>query len=78
MIATRCKQRLDSDIVRLPNVESLLGKNVEIIVIEDLPVEATVAANPREGIFGSAKDDIWISPDFNKPLPDDILNGFYK
>ena len=30
----------------------------------------------RRGGFGAGKGKIWISDDFNAPLPDDILRGF--
>ena len=28
--------------------------------------------------FGSAKGQVWIADDFNDPLPDEIVNAFYK
>ncbi len=31
---------------------------------------------PQPRLPGSAKGKIWIAPDFNEPLPDDILNAF--
>lgn len=30
----------------------------------------------KERIPGTAKGQIWIAPDFNAPLPDDILDAF--
>jgi hypothetical protein len=37
MQAIRIKQRLDSETLHLPQVRPLLGKQVEIIVLEDEP-----------------------------------------
>ena len=31
---------------------------------------------PQPRVPGSAKGKIWIAPDFNAPLPDDILDAF--
>lgn len=69
MIATRFKQHMDSDVIRLPDPEPFMGKDVEVIVLEDAPMKSQVEGNPRKRIFGSAKDEIRISPDFDKPLP---------
>ncbi len=44
------------------------GKPVAKIV----PIEQqTVTRRP-----GSAKGQVWVAPDFNAPLPDEILNAF--
>lgn len=32
--------------------------------------------SPKPRVPGSAKGKVWIAPDFNDPLPDDILNAF--
>ena len=55
----------------------LLGE--EIIICENGIAVATIAPskknrNPR--VAGQDKGKIFISPDFNAPLPDDILNEF--
>jgi prevent-host-death family protein len=33
---------------------------------------------PRKRVPGTAKGQIWIAPDFDAPLPDEILDEFYK
>jgi len=33
-------------------------------------------SKPTKRIPGSAKGKIWIAPDFNDPLPDDLLDAF--
>jgi len=78
MNATRIRRRLDSDVVRLPGVEDLIGKDVEIIVMEDTSAPPSANAELRKRIRGSAKGKVWISPDFDKPLPDEVINGFYR
>lgn len=45
MQAIRIKQRLDSETLHLPQVRPLLGKHVEIIVLED------AAAEPQETVL---------------------------
>ncbi len=78
MIARRMKRHLDSDVVRLSGVEALIGKDVEIIVLEDSSASQPVDVELRKRIRGSAKGKVWISPDFDKPLPDDVLSAFYE
>ncbi len=78
MIARRMKRHLDSDVVRLSGVEELIGKDVEIIVLEDSPAPQSTDAGSRKRIRGSAKGKVWISPDFDKPLPDEVIGEFYK
>lgn len=34
------------------------------------------APTPRPRVAGSAQGQIWIAPDFDAPLPDDILEAF--
>lgn len=37
-----------------------------------------VIEKPKERILGIDKGKVWIAPDFDAPLPDDILEDFYK
>lgn len=78
MIATRIKKRLDSDTIRIPNAAPFIGKDVEVIVLADSPPEPASDYNPRKRILGSAKGKVWIAPDFDAPLPTNILKEFYK
>jgi len=78
MIAARIKQRLESDVVRLPNVGPLIGKNVEIIVIEDEDGGKTEAPPRRRRVPGLAKGIIKTGPDIDAPLPDGVVEDFYK
>ena len=32
----------------------------------------------KERVPGTAKDKIWMAPDFDAPLPDEIIDEFYK
>jgi hypothetical protein len=77
MIAKKMKRHLDSDVVRLSGVEALMGKDVEIIVLEDTSAQQSADAGLRKRIRGSAKGKVWVSPDFDKPLPADVLSEFY-
>jgi hypothetical protein len=40
MNAVRIKKRLDSDTIHLPELRSMIGKEVEIIVLEERPTVA--------------------------------------
>lgn len=37
-----------------------------------------VEEKPKQRVPGTAKGKIWIAPDFDAPLPDEILDEFYK
>ena len=55
----------------------LLGE--EIIICENGIAVATIAPskkNRKPRVAGQDKGKIFVSPDFNAPLPDDILNEF--
>ena len=56
-----------------------LGEEI-VIAKAGKPVARLVAINdkPRKRVPGSAKGKIWMSPDFDAPLPDEILDLFYK
>lgn len=68
MRAVRIRKRLESHVVDLPELRPLVGKDVEIIVLEE---EASVAtANPAGPRAGSAKGMIRMAADFDAPLED--------
>jgi hypothetical protein len=69
MNAIRIRQRLNSHIVDLPALAPMVGKDVEIIVIEESPSEEPSApvSGPKAG---SAKGRIKMSADFDAPLDD--------
>jgi prevent-host-death family protein len=55
----------------------LAGEEI-IIAKAGTPVARLVpyAPQPRRRIPGSAKGKIWIAPDFNAPLPAELLDAF--
>jgi prevent-host-death family protein len=56
-----------------------LGEEV-VIAKAGKPVArlAPIQDKPRQRIPGTAKGKIWIAPDFDAPLPDEVLDEFYK
>ncbi len=65
MNALRIEKRLDSHI--LPELIPLIGKQVEIIVLEK---PSPGSANGKGPKAGSAKGKVTIAPDFDAPLQD--------
>lgn len=64
MNAIRIEKRLDSHVV--PELIPLIGKQVEIIVLE-----TAAKTSPRNGPkAGSARGKVTIAPDFDAPLDD--------
>ena len=55
----------------------IAGEEV-IIAKSGQPVARLVpfAQKPKPRTPGSAKGKIWVAPDFNDPLPDDVLKDF--
>jgi prevent-host-death family protein len=38
----------------------------------------SVETQPKPRVPGTAKGKIWMAPDFDAPLPDEIIDEFYK
>jgi hypothetical protein len=62
MNAIRISRRLDSQVIDWPELAPLIGKRVQIIVLEEEPQEEPTPAGPQGG---TAKGEIWMAPDFN-------------
>ena len=66
------------------NLSRLLAdveKGNEVVVARNGKPVAKLIPFPKPKktlIMGDLKGKIWISPDFDAPLPDDILDLFYK
>ena len=54
-----------------------LGEEV-VIAKAEKPIARLVpfAPAPRPRVAGSAQGQIWIAPDFDAPLPEDVLEAF--
>ena len=66
MNAIRISRRLDSHVIDLPELAPLVGRRVEIIVLEEEP-DAVEPPPPVEGsAFGCAKGEVWMAPDFDE------------
>lgn len=53
----------------------------EVIIAEDgNPIARLLPINPvrKKRVPGGAAGEIWVAPDFDDPLPDDIIDDFYK
>jgi len=58
-----------------------VGRGEEIIIAKaGKPVArlAPVRDKPKRRVPGTAKGKIWMAPDFDAPLPDEIIDEFYK
>jgi len=74
MEAIKIKTRLESETIRSPELRKLIGKRVEIIILEE--TEPNAALPKRQP--GSAKGEITVINDFEKPLPHEIVQEFYR
>lgn len=74
MEAIKIKTRLESETIRSPELRKLIGKRVEIIILEETEPSTTLPKRQP----GSAKGEITVTNDFEKPLPDEIVQEFYR
>jgi len=77
MEALKIKKRIDSEILNLPVPKTMIGKDVEIILLvesDDLRQKSTKAK--REP--GSAKGMMTMAEDFEKPLDDEYSSAQSK
>jgi hypothetical protein len=76
-MATTYREKLIADIDDIPDSKlPQFYKVVHTIKEQLLPLMHKKSVVSRK--LGSAKGQIWIADDFNDPLPDEILNEFYK
>ena len=76
-MAIAYREKLIADINEIP--ESKLPqfyKVVHMIKEQFLPLSHKKTVVSRK--LGSAKGQVWIADDFNDPLPDEIVDEFYK
>jgi len=70
--AIKIRTRLESETIRSPELRKLIGKRVEIIILEE--TEPDTALPKRQP--GSAKGEISITDDFEKPLLSEFVQDF--
>jgi hypothetical protein len=82
--AIRIHTTVESENLRIPELAALVGKRVEVIVVEDDAgvgesrngTSAAHAAPARERVLGSLRGLLHVPDDFNDPLPEDVLRAF--
>jgi hypothetical protein len=74
MEAIKIKTRLDSETIRSPELRKLIGKRVEIIILEE--IESNTILPKRQP--GSARGEITVADDLEKPLPNDFIQKFLE
>jgi len=77
-MTTTYREKLIAEIRAVPDAElSKFYRVVHTLREQFLPLRyKRVIGATRQ--FGSAKGQVWIADDFNDPLPDEIVNAFYK
>jgi len=72
MEAIKIRTLLESETIRSPELRKLIGKRVEIIILEETEPDTAL---PKR-LPGSAKGEITVTNDFEKPLPNEIVQEF--
>lgn len=76
-MATTYRERLIADINDIPDSKlPQFYKVVHTLKEQFLPQPHKKSIASRK--LGSAKGQVWIADDFNDPLPDEIVDEFYK
>jgi hypothetical protein len=73
--AIRVHTRVDSDVLRIPELLPLVGRTVEVIIVEDESSAAQVAS-PRTPRLGTLRGMVEVPEDFDAPLPEELLRAF--
>jgi hypothetical protein len=79
--AIRVHTRVESDTLRIPELWPLVGKRVEVIVLEEEGAEGhgepkeQAAEAPRRKL-GALRGMMKVPEDFDDPLPEDVLRAF--
>jgi hypothetical protein len=72
--AIRLRMRVDSDTLKIPELLTLMGHEIEVIIVdEDHATVQSTLRRPRLGTLGGLVD---IPDDFDAPLPDEVLRAF--
>ena len=82
--AIRIRTLIESDSLRIPELAGLIGKRVEILVLEDeaaaagAPLPGASADPPPSGqrVLGSLRGLMHVPDDFDDPLPEEVLRAF--
>ena len=73
--AIRVHTRVDSEVLRIPELLPLVGRTVEVIIVEETPGTAE-AAPPRAPRLGTLRGMVEVPDDFDAPLPEEVLRAF--
>jgi hypothetical protein len=76
-MATTYREKLIADINDIPDSKlPQFYKVVHTLKEQFLPLAHKKSTVSRK--LGSAKGQVWIADDFNDPLPDEVVDEFYK
>ncbi|XXX73190.1 hypothetical protein WMF30_36630 [Sorangium sp. So ce134] len=72
--AIRIHTQVTSDTLHIPELSALVGKNVEVIILED--ESASRRPTPPARKLGTLRGMFDVPEDFDAPLPEDMLRAF--
>jgi hypothetical protein len=77
-MATTYREKLMSDINEVP--DAMMPKFYKVVhtIKEQFLTEKPTKHSPPARKLGLAKGKVWMADDFNAPLPDEIVDEFYK
>ena len=73
--ALRVHAQIESDTLRIPELRSLIGRRVEVIILDEGESPESPAPSPKRQL-GSLRGLFTIPDDFDAPLPEETLRAF--
>ncbi|KYF98267.1 MULTISPECIES: hypothetical protein [unclassified Sorangium] len=72
--AIRIHTQVTSETLHIPELSALVGKNVEVIILEEEPAPRRPTPPARK--LGALRGLFDVPEDFDAPLPEDMLRAF--
>lgn len=80
--AIRVRTTVESDKLQIPELSKLIGRHVEILVVEEDVAHGGTSQSAGESaewprrVLGSLRGKLRVPEDFDEPLPDDLQRAF--
>ncbi|WP_437850642.1 hypothetical protein WME73_30620 [Sorangium sp. So ce302] len=72
--AIRIRTQVTSELLHIPELSALAGKNVEVIILEEESAPRSLTPPARK--LGALRGLFDVPDDFDDPLPEDMLHAF--
>ena len=80
--AIRMRTTVESDKLQIPELSKLIGRRVEVLVVEEDVAHVSTSQSAGESagasrrVLGSLRGKLLVPDDFDEPLPDELQRAF--